>query len=158
MSAQTVWLRDYPVRLGADFAEHVEDWMREFRLMSIAASASDDGAPQGHEVPERLQAMAQYITRTYATELSEPDRLRAAAAARGDLTVDLPYPVVPETRATVLAWQQLLADVDGYCAAQELLTLQRTAEQVELCDWLCAEFVRQIDGAPPQPWRFRPTA
>jgi len=145
---EVVWLRGYPVRLGLSLAEHVEDWMREFMLMALGRQA---GAV-GHEVPERLQATVRHLTQRYATELSEPDRLRAAAAARGEPTVDLPYPVRAETADTVRGWRDLLAEVDEYCRAEDLLTLQRTPEQVALSDWVCDEFLRQLQGEPPRPW------
>ena len=144
----TVVLLDYPVELGMSTVEHVEDWMREFRLMALA---SQEGTAE-QDVPVRLQAMVEQLTRRYAGELSEPDRLRAAAAARGEPTVDLTYPVRPETEATVRGWQRLLADVDTYCRSEDLLTLQRSPLQVRLQDWICEEFLRQLRGEPPRRW------
>ena len=144
----SVWLLGYPVELGMSTVEHISDWMREFRLMAL----SRQEGTAVHEVPARLAAMVDALTRRYAGELSTPDRLRAAAAARGDATVDLPYPVRPETEAAVVGWQQMLAEVDEYCRAEDLLTLQRSPDQVRLQDWICAEFLRQLRGEPPRPW------
>lgn len=145
MTASTVWLRGYPVELGLSVAEHVDDWMREFALMGLAAGVLAD-------VPARLREMVQLLTHRYATELSEPDRLRAAAAARGQATVDLAYPVRPETDQLVRAWQQMLAEVDSFCRDQDLLTLARTPAQVALSDWIFGEFLAQIRGEPPRAW------
>ena len=50
----------------------------------------------------------------------------------------------------------MLAEVDEYCRAEDLLTLQRTPEQVRFQDWVCEEFVRQLRGEPPRPWTPRP--
>lgn len=144
----TVELLGYPVQLGMSAVEHIEDWMREFRLVAL----SRDEGTSTHEVPTRLRTMVEQLTRRYAGELSTPDRLRAAAAARGDETVDLSYPVRPETEATVLGWQRMLAEVDEYCRSEDLLTLQRTPEQVRLQDWICEEFLRQLRGERPRPW------
>ena len=144
----TIWLLGYPVALGMSTVEHIEDWMREFKLMALAR----DGRAATHDVPARLQAMVDTLTRRYAAELSEPDRLRSAAAARGDATVDLPYPVHPEAEAAVTGWRAMLAEVDDYCRAEDLLTLQRSPEQVRLQDWICDEFLRQLRGEPPRPW------
>ena len=144
----TVWLLGYPVELGMSAVEHVQDWMREFRLMAL-------GQSQGtvtHDVPARLQAMVETLTRRYAEELTEPDRLRAAAAARGDRTIDLAYPARPGTGEVVLAWQRMLDEVDRYCRDEDLLTMQRTPEQVRLQDWVSRQFLRQLDGEPPEPW------
>ncbi len=96
--------------------------------------------------------MVQRLTSRYATELSTADRLRAEAAARGRVTVDLPYPVRPETAATVLGWRQLLVEVDEYCRSEDLLTLQRSSAQVRLQDWIFEEFLRQLQRKPPRPW------
>jgi len=155
VTTTTVWLLRYPVELGMSTVEHIEDWMREFKLMALGR---EDGTST-HDVPERLQAMVDTLTRRYGAELSEPDRVRAAAAARGDATVDLAYPAVDgaEGEAAVRGWQAMLAEVDEYCRAEDLLTLQRSPEQVRLQDWVCEQFLRQLRGEPPQPWTPRPT-
>jgi hypothetical protein len=151
----TVWLLRYPVELGMSTVEHVEDWMREFRLMALGR----DGGTTAHDVPARLAAMVDALTRRYGAELSEPDRVRAAAAARGEATVDLAYRTTdgPEGEAAVRGWQAMLAEVDEYCRAEDLLTLQRTPEQVRLQDWVCEQFLRQLRGEAPEPWAPRPT-
>ena len=150
---RTVRLLRYPVELGMSTVEHVEDWMREFRLMALGR----DGGTATHDVPVRLQAMVDALTRRYAAELSEPDRVRAAAAARGQATVDLVYPVTDDDGEQVVrGWQAMLAEVDEWCRTEDLLTLQRTPEQVAFQDWVCQEFVRQLRGEPPRPWTPRP--
>ena len=150
----TVWLLGYPVELGMSTVEHVEDWVREFKLMALGRQDQTSGS----DVPARLQAMVELLTRRYAADLSEPDRVRAAAAARGLDTVDLAYPAgdAAEGEAAVRGWQAMLAEVDDYCRAEDLLTLQRTPEQVRLQDWVCEQFVRQLHGEPPQPWTPAP--
>ena len=150
----TVWLLGYPVALGMSSVEHIEDWLREFKLMALGR----EGGTGAHDVPLRLQAMVDLLTRRYGAELSEPDRVRAAAAARGEATVDLAYPASPgpEGEQAVRGWQAMLAEVDEYCRKEDLLTLQRTPEQVRLQDWVCEQFLRQLRGEPPQPWTPRP--
>lgn len=148
MRPDAIVLREYPVRLGSQVAEHVEEWMREFRLIALSRQS---GAVR-HEVPQRLAQMVEQLSRSYATELDEPQRRREEALRRGQHSVDLSYPVRPETEQVVLAWQQMLRQVDEYCASEDLLTLRRTPEQVALQDWVTEEFLRQIDGQPPRPW------
>jgi len=151
----TVWLLRYPVELGMSTVEHIEDWLREFKLMALGR---DDGTAR-QDVPVRLQEMVDMLTRRYAQELSEPDRVRAAAAARGQAAVDLAYPTsdVAEGEAVVRGWQAMLDEVDEYCRAEDLLTLQRTPEQIRLQDWVCDQFLRQLRGEPPEPWTPHPT-
>ena len=148
MRPETVELLGYPVELGTSTVEHVEDWMREFRLIALSRAEGTNA----QDVPARLQAMVETLTRRYSGELSVADRLRSAAAARGDAAVDLPYPVRPETEQAVMGWQQMLAEVDEYCRQEDLLTLQRTEDQVRLQEWTCEEFLRQLDGQAPRPW------
>ena len=154
MRPDRIWLLQYPVELGRATVEHVEEWMREFRLIAIAEE-SDAGQ---HHVPAQLLAMVAALRERYATELSEPDRLRDEAAARGEPSVDLWYPVRDETEQTVLGWQQMVTAVDSFCAAQALLTLQRSPEVVELQDWVVEQFLSQLRGEPPRPWSQRKAA
>ena len=146
----TVRLLAYPVDLGMSTVEHIEDWMREFQLMALGREAGTATS----DVPRRLQTMVDTLTRRYGAQLSEPDRVRAAAAARGQATVDLAYPAVDgaEGEAAVRGWQAMLVEVDDYCRAEDLLTLPRTPEQVRLQDWICEQFLCQLRGEAPQPW------
>ena len=45
---------------------------------------------------------------------------------------------------------------DAFCRNERLLTLARTAEQVEFQSWLFGEFVRQANGDDPKPWSDEP--
>ena len=152
-----VHLLGYPVQLGLALAEHVEECLREFKLIAFGL---ESGPTEAHDVPERLRRLVEQVRSRYATELSEQDRLRAAAAARGDATIDLSYPVTAETLVLVGAWQDMLDEVDRFCTSEDLLTLQRTPEQVRLGNWVLGEFRRQLAGEPPTPWeryaRLRP--
>ena len=152
-----VRLLGYPVQLGLALTEHVEECLREFKLIAYGLEAKPSG---GADVPERLRHLVDQLRSRYATELSEQDRLRATAAARGDATVDLSYPVADETLTIVGAWEDMLREVDGFCASAELLTLQRSPDQVRLGEWMFGEFRRQLAGEPPTPWeryaRLRP--
>lgn len=149
MSSRTVVLLSYPVTLGMSAVEHVQDWMREFQLMALS-----DDTGRVHDVPERLRTMARQLSQQHAADLFEPDRARSAAAARGEQSVDLTYVVPAEADAEPLVrrWQQILEDVDDYCRAQDLLTLQRSPAQVALNDWVLREFLAQLNGEPPRPW------
>lgn len=151
MTPDCVRLQGYPVALGTAGAEHMAEWVREFRLMAFAADADERPA----EVPERLTAMFHHLNSEHAADLAGPDRLRDEAAARGEAVIELVYPVRPDTEATVRAWQTVLHEVDAWCRAQGLLTLERSPDLVALSDWVLEEFLRQLRGEPPRPWRPR---
>lgn len=147
MAERTVRLLNYPIQLAMDNAEHVAGWMREFQLMRLDAESTSR-----RDVPVRLQEMVQQLTASYATEISEADRVRSAAAARGETHLDAEYPLTPQIEQVVVRWQAMCREVDAFCADAQLLTLQRPPELVEYGDWLTEEFVRQARGEEPIPW------
>lgn len=58
-----------------------------------------------------------------------------------------------EARAATLALRQMLAEADEYCrAGDELLTLAAPPDIAAFTGWYLQEFLRQLDGAAPQPW------
>jgi hypothetical protein len=126
--------------------EHVDEWMREFRLIQIGGASAD------HPIPELLRSTVEHLSTTYSAELTEPEERLLAAAQRGDDTVDLRYPVRDETEQVVAGWRDLLAQVDAYCANESLLTLQRPPDLVALQEWVTGQFLSQLAGEPPISW------
>lgn len=145
MSAN-VLLLGFPVRLGALQREHLDGVLRELQLIALAAP------PQRDAVPTRLLALVDLLRGTYAAELAEPDRLRDEAVTLGLPTVDLTYPVRPETRQVLAAWTEVLEEVDAFARADDLLVLARPDEVVALDQWVTGEFLRQLDGQEPTAW------
>ena len=146
MTTEAVVLLGYPVRVGALQQQHYDEVVREFQLLAI--SRPDKRA----HVPGRLLELVDLLTTRFRAELAEPQRLREAAALLGEPRVDLRYPVRPETREAVLAWDAMVREVDDYCRDGELLALAAPAEVVALREWSLGQFLSQLDGAEPQPW------
>lgn len=140
-----VVLRNYPVRLGVAGDEHTQAVIREFQLIGRAEAGE-------LAVPHRLVELANAFSRQYATELDEPERLRNEAFAAGATSMDLAYPVRPETAQVALVWRAMMREVDDYCRSGELLTLETPPLLVELREWVIEEFLRQTSGEPPEPW------
>lgn len=141
-----VVLLGYPAVLGAAQQEHFDGVVREFQLIALSPTGS-----QGH-LPRRLLQLVATLTQDYAAELAEPDRVREQALREGRATVDLSYPVTPDTAAVVAAWAEMLRDVDEFCRTDDLLVLARPPEIVALQDWVLGEFLSQLAGEPPTPW------
>jgi len=110
--AETAVLYGYPVVLGQRLSEHTQDVLRELKLIELGASAASQ-----HEVPARLQAMAQALSGRYAQELDEADQVRSAAAARGQATCTLSYPLRRETEQDIRGWQMMVDEADTYSEA-----------------------------------------
>lgn len=147
MTIETVVLLGYPVRLGAAQQQHHDEVVREFQLLALG-----DPSVRG-QVPGRLLDLVDVMARRYAAELAEPQRARDAALLAGWPRVDLRYPVRPGLREVVLAWDAMAREVDDYCRLGNLLALAAPPEVVALRTWVTGQFLRQLDGDEPQPWR-----
>lgn len=143
---EEVRLLGYPVQLGAQQQEHLDEVTREFVLLSMSR-------PEAREqVPGRLLELVDAMTARYATELEAPRRAREQALADGRETVDLVYPASPGIGGAIAGWQTMMREVDEYCRADELLALATPPEVVRLQQWVVEEFSAQLDGGPPTPW------
>lgn len=143
-ATRLVVLVGYPVRLGMRAREHTMAILRECALLTQGAATSS--------APTRLIQLAQQITSAYAGELAAVEQQRADALARGDLTLDLRYPVRPDGLALVEGWQAVVVELDGYAAGPALLTQATPPDLVDLRDWSLGEFVAQLGGRPPRRW------
>lgn len=141
-----VRLVDYPVRLGIRAREQFEALRRECQLLVLS------GVTERSRAPQRLVDMAEEISKRFAVELVEPERRKLAAFQRGADTVDLDYHVPASTEQVVRDWQAVLEEMDRFCAAESLLTLQAPPDVARLRRWVLEEFHRQLAGAAPRPW------
>jgi hypothetical protein len=143
-----VVLAAYPVDLGMRQAEHVAEMLREFEL--IVVSEVNPGTDQ--RIPRRLLDLVHMITSNYTEELNGPSQALDAAARAGQPSVDLHYPLVPETREVVGAYAAIMEEVDEFCRRGSLLTLATPPDLLPLRQWTVSEFLQQADGLPPTPW------
>jgi hypothetical protein len=149
-----VRLIGYPTKLSLRAEEHVSEWTREFKLIAFASEGESEPSaePGRHRAPARLVQLAEQLSTVFATEVSEAERQRARAYAEGRPTLEVEFPTIPETETLVLAWQDVLRQVDQFCRDEELLTLARPPELIQFGDWVMGEFVRQLHGDEPRPW------
>ncbi len=139
-------LLGYPVRRGVRLREHREAVLRECQLLLLA------GEVDGHHLTRRLVQMSNVLSAHYGAELSEPEQTKIHALLHGAETIDLNYPVRPESLSTALAWRDLLDEIDRFCSEAGLLTLATPPDLDELTRWILDEFIRQLNGQPPRGW------
>lgn len=143
---QEIRLVGYPVRLGAQQQEHLDEVTREFMLLSLSRPQAED------QVPGRLLELVDALTSRWAAELEAPRAARDRALRDGRERIDLVYPVLEGVRGAVTGWVAMMREVDAYCREDELLALETPPDVVALQEWVAAEFVGQLDGRPPTPW------
>lgn len=139
----TVRIVGLPVGVQLRAAEHGDELMREFALMSSVGPAG---------VPARLTALVEELRRRFSGFTLQPEQELADAVARGADTVDLEY-VVPAAAADAAAvLDALLDEADEFCRAGDLLTLATPPDAVAYRRWFLSEFSRQAAGEAPTAW------
>lgn len=145
-----VELGGVPTDLLLAAKSHVDNLVREFTLASA-------GASDGHTtaLPSHLgQLLAGVIDRFADTRLAIK-RQAVVAAGRGDTTTQLTLDLPASAAAAAEAYVQALDDIDAYCRARRLLTLETPPQHRVFRHWYVEELVRQlraaVTGAVPAP-------
>jgi hypothetical protein len=148
---RTVRMLQLPVQIWAASQEHHDELMREFALMTAGHT---DGDPVSAPVPLRLLRLVGELTRRFAGTSDAQREQLFAAAARGVRSIDeLDYHMPLAARQACVELANMLDEADEYCREGEHLLTLATPDEVRLFrDWYLGEMVRQLDGAPPEPW------
>jgi hypothetical protein len=135
-----------PVRLLDQARQHAEALLREFAFIVNSGSETT-------ELPRRLLHTVERVQKGAAGLNAGAERAIEEAIARGDKEID--FEVVMPTRLGRGAPQfaALLDEVDDYCRAGDLLTLETPVEVRAFQRWYLDEMTHQLDGARPTPWR-----
>ncbi|HEV2760547.1 MAG TPA: hypothetical protein VGV86_13360 [Acidimicrobiales bacterium] len=136
-----------PLEIWQRSQEHTDGLLREFALIVQDSEARA-------ATPGRLLALVQELRAGYG-EFSAAQRLQMEAALeRGEADIDLTYRVPPAVAGVAQALVELLDEADQYCRqGDHLLTLATPPDGVRFRRWFVGEFVNQVGGAPPVPWR-----
>jgi anti-anti-sigma factor len=141
----TVRLVALPVQVHLRAQAHQEALQREFEVLR---RSEDVGS-----VPDRLLNLVGQLEHRYGAFAEMPQAALQDAVGRGATTVDLEFPVPPDTPAACVELAALLDEVDDYCRQGEhLLTLQTPPESLGYRRWFLGEFIAQVGGAAPVPW------
>jgi hypothetical protein len=140
-----ITLVGFPVELFLEARRHNEALLREFSFICATES-------EGAEVPSRLLNLGRQLRdRFYGLNDTLEDQV-AAAAARGDVAIDLEVQVVSTVRQAAITLGELFDEADAYCRSGDLLTLAESSEMHDFRTWYIEECLRQLDGAEPVPW------
>jgi hypothetical protein len=139
-------LVDFPLRTGLKARQHSESLLREF---AIIASRGGDRA----DLPKRLCELATLHQERYSGQNPQADDDVDAAIARGEEYVDLVVSVAPTVREDTMSLAPVLIEAVEYCNSGDLLTLAPDAEIRAFWTWFLSQFVLQLNGQPPLPWR-----
>lgn len=137
----------FPLQLWQRSQEHVDELLREFALIA----QSEDERPS---VPRRLLDLVDELTAAYAGMSAAAEHERDEALRRGALETTLVYRVPADVSGAVQRLDDMLDEADAYCrSGSQLLTLQTPPDQVRFRKWFLSEFLAQVAGAQPTPWR-----
>jgi anti-anti-sigma factor len=140
-----VRLLNLPVYIQRHAAEHHDALMREFAL--IRASSSSES------LPRRLLALMDELQERFERFAKAPRAVLQTALTEGSTSVDVAYVVPTDLGEALVRLVELLDETDEYCRAGEhLVTLAATPIEVAYRHWFLDEFIRQLGGAPPEPW------
>jgi len=136
-----------PLEVWQRTQEHVDGLLREFALI-----AQDDEAKLA--TPGRLLALVQHLSAGFGSFSAAQVIEMEAALARGETEIDLTYQVPPAAAPAAQQLGDMLDEADEYCRrGDHLLTLATPEEELRFRRWFISEFVDQLGGAPPTPWR-----
>jgi hypothetical protein len=142
-----VQLLRFPLPLWARAREHHDELIREMALLALSPE------PMRPDVPKRLKTLIDALGRRYGAWVETSNAERDQAWLRGERTHDLVYRVPRSVRDACRQLSALLDEADEFCrAGQQLLTLAAPPDILAFRRWSLDEFVRQIDGHPPNPW------
>ena len=141
-----VHLLGTPLELLVSAREHHDDLTREFRLLSLAGTVS------GRDAPVRLVELTEILGHRYGAATSRRDQEVDEALARGETTMDLVYEVPPGVSEAAVALDGLMREADDFCAAAQLMTLERDPLIKQFASWYLSQFVVQCAGGAPVPW------
>lgn len=138
-----------PVETQMRAQQHVDGLIRELTLLGEGMRQQGSTG----ELPARLVALVDELTRTYSGLTAEQAQQLDIARATGHHTVDLTYRLPASVVDAVRALDAILDEADEYCrAGRHLLTLATPPELVTFRRWYLDEFTRQSAGHPPRTW------
>lgn len=141
-----VRLLGVPLELLVSAREHHDGLMREFRLLALA------GRTSARDAPLRLVELTHILGQQYAATNSRRDQEVDEALARGVTRLDLVHEVPPAVADAAVALSALMTEADAYCAAEQLMTLERHPLLKRFGDWYLDQFVVQCAGGEPVAW------
>jgi serine phosphatase RsbU (regulator of sigma subunit) len=144
----TVHLGNVPTDLLLAAKAHVDNLVREFTLAAGGARAGTTPQPPAH-----LAALIDAVVGRFAAARDSIKRQAVAAAHAGQDHVHLELVLPLDAADAGEAYLRALDEVDDYCRAARLLTLESPPQHRVFRRWYVEELIRQLrrdaDGGPP---------
>lgn len=141
---RAVVLLGVPVGLYRQAQERHDELMRELALVDLSTN---------DQLPRRLLDMAAELRHSYGRFTEAQQGYLAQAIARGDQTIDLHFSVPAAVARAAADFLAVLDESDEFCRNGDLLALGITPPLYRLRHWYFEQFIAQIAGEPPAPWR-----
>lgn len=138
----TVRLGDVPTDLLLTAKSHVDDLVREFTLAASGAASGMTG-----EVPPALAALVEAVVHGFADAREAIRRQAIVAKSNGEGHVSLELRLPASAADAGEAYLQALDEVDAYCRAARLLTLETPPRHRVFRQWYVEELVSQLRQA-----------
>lgn len=139
-----VLLLSVPVGLYRQAQERHEELMRELALVELSTSEGQ---------PRRLLDMAAELRRAGDRFAAMQQEHLARTVTHGDQTIDLHFSVPPSAAQAAADLLVLLDASDEFCRGGDLLVLDADPVLYRLRHWYYGQFIAQMGGASPTPWR-----
>ena len=137
-----VELGDVPTDLLLAAKSHVDNVVREFTLASAGAEAGQTAAVTPH-----LSALLSAVIDRFAEARLSIKRQALAAARHGEASTCLSLELPASAADAAEEYVRALDEVDSYCRAQRLLTLETPPQHQVFRRWYIEELVRQLRAA-----------
>ena len=149
-----VTLGEVPTELLMAAKIHVDNLVREFAL-AAAGARSGETAP----IPPQLAELIEEVTTRFADARDAIKRQALEAATSGAPRVRLELALPVSAADAGEDYLRALDDVDAYCRAARLLTMETPPQHRVFRQWYVGELVRQLRAAakgesPPAPQPF----
>ena len=152
-------LGNVPTDLLLAAKSHVDNIVRELTLASAGASAGVTA-----EIPPPLASLVGAVVDRFAEPRVAIKRQALDAARRGETTTRLALELPVSSADAAEEYLRALDELDGYCRARRLLTLESPPQHQVFRHWYIDELVNQLRAAagrpsrPPQSFTRRPLA
>ncbi|HET7490032.1 MAG TPA: SpoIIE family protein phosphatase [Acidimicrobiales bacterium] len=137
-----VELGDVPTDLLLAAKSHVDNVVREFTLADTGASAGVTA-----EVPDHLRDLLVAVVERFSAARLSIKRQALAAANRGDIRTRLSLDLPASAAQAAEEYLRALDQVDAYCRARRLLTLESRPQHRLFRHWYIDELVTQLRAA-----------
>jgi hypothetical protein len=141
----TVSILGCPLGIFQQGRRHAEALLRELAIIV-------DGGGDNTELPKRFLDTIAVVRRRAGGLNTGAEKAIEEAIERGDEEIDFDVVLPAAIGRGASQFSALLDEIDQYCRAGDLLTLEAPSEVRAFQRWYLTEIERQLGGEPPTRW------